>query len=189
MAVGNDSVKTDFVQVGGLELQHLEDTSTVDRVCSLLDLLGSTVSTTEAGTDQLLAVLVEQVESGQVGAGGDLDQLCESVSDLSLGKSAEEAEVKEGVHRSVVGTETVLVVAVVDGDLDRDGGIDQTNDGGGNTNVVGVTAVGGASKTARKVSQSVLYDFRASPLGMVWKPECLEVIFGGESCVFTQQHQ
>lgn len=40
VAVGNDSVKTDFVQVGGLELQHLVDTGPVDRVGGIGDLLG-----------------------------------------------------------------------------------------------------------------------------------------------------
>lgn len=147
MTVGNDSVKTNLVKVGGLKLQHLVDTVTVDLVGSIADLLGSTITATEASRDELLTVLVEQVEGVKVGTGGDLDQLCEAVADLSIGESAEESEVKEGVHGSVVGTQTVLVVAVVDGDLDGDGSVNETNDGGRNTNVVGVSAVGGTSET------------------------------------------
>ena len=147
MTVGNDTVKTDLVQVWSLELQHLEDTSTVDLVCSIIDLLLGAVSTTEASADELLAVLVEQIESWEVTTSGDLDQLCESVSDLSLWKSAQEAEVEESVHWGVVGTETILVVAVVDGDLDGDGSVNETNDGGWNTDVVGVAAVGSTGES------------------------------------------
>jgi len=147
VTVGNDTVKTDLVQVWSLELQHLEDTSTVDLVCSIIDLLLGAVSTTEASADELLAVLVEQIESWEVTTSGDLDQLCESVSDLSLWKSAQEAEVEESVHWGVVGTETILVVAVVDGDLDGDGSVNETNDGGWNTDVVGVAAVGSTGES------------------------------------------
>ena len=142
MAVGNDSVKTNLVEVGGLKLQHLVDTSAVDLVGSIANLLGSTITTTEASGDELLTVLVQQVEGVEVGTGGDLDQLCETVADLGIGERAEEGEVKEGVHGSVVGTKTVLVVVVVDTNLDRDGSVNETNDGGGNTDEVGVSAVG-----------------------------------------------
>lgn len=147
MAVGNDSVKTNFVEVGGLKLQHLVDTSAVDLVGSIANLLGSTITTTEASGDELLTVLVQQVEGVEVGTGGDLDQLCETVADLSIGESAEEGKVKEGVHGSVVGTKTVLVVVVVDANLDGDGSINQTNDSGGHTDEVGVSAVSRTSET------------------------------------------
>jgi hypothetical protein len=147
VTVGNDSVKTNLVKVGGLELQHLVDTTTVDLVGSIANLLGSTLTTTETGLNELLTVLVEQVEGVEVGTGGDLDQLCETVTDLSIGKTAEEGEVKEGVHGSVVGTKTVLVVIVVDANLDRDGSVNETNDGGGNTDEVGVSAVRSAGET------------------------------------------
>lgn len=147
MAVGNDSVKTNFVEVGGLKLQHLVDTSAVDLVGSIANLLGSTITTTEASGDELLTILVQQVEGVEVGTGGDLDQLCETVADLGIGESAEEGKVKEGVHGSVVGTKTVLVVVVVDANLDGDGSINQTNDSGGHTDEVGVSAVSRTSET------------------------------------------
>jgi len=51
------------------------------------------------------------------------------------------------VHWGVVRSETVLVVAVVDGDLDADTSINQANDSGGNTDEVGIPSVGGASKS------------------------------------------
>lgn len=149
MAVGNDSVKTNLVEVGGLKLQHLVDTSAVDLVGSIANLLGSTITTTEASGDELLTVLVQQVEGVEVGTGGDLDQLCETVADLGIGESAEECKVKEGVHGSVVGTKTVLVVVVVDANLDGDGSINQTNDSGGHTDEVGVSAV---SRTSESVN-------------------------------------
>ena len=54
------------------------------------------------------------------------------------------------MHGSVVGSQAVLVVAVVDGDLDADRGIDQTDDGGGDADEVCVPSVrsAGESKTA-----------------------------------------
>jgi len=147
VAVGNDSVKTNLVEVGGLKLQHLVDTSAVDLVGSIANLLGSTITTTEASGDELLTVLVQQVEGVEVGTGGDLDQLCKTVANLGIGESAEEGKVKEGVHGSVVGTKTVLVVVVVDANLDGDGSINQTNDSGGHTDEVGVSAVSRTSET------------------------------------------
>ena len=147
VAVGDDSVESDLVQVGGLELEHLVDASPVDRICSFGDLLGCTVGAAETSLDQLLAVLVEQVEGGQMGTSGDLDQLCETVSDLGSRQSAEEGEIEECVHWCMVGAQAVLVVAVVDGDLDGNGGVDQTNNRGGHTDEVGVSAVGCASES------------------------------------------
>ena len=82
-----------------------------------------------------------------MGAGRNLDQLCETVSYLALWQSLQEREVEECVHRGVVRSETVLVVAVVDSDLDTDAGIDQANDGSWDTDEVGVPSVGGASKS------------------------------------------
>ena len=50
MAVGNNTVETDLVEVGRLELQHLVDTSTVDLIRCLEDLLVITL-TTESRSD------------------------------------------------------------------------------------------------------------------------------------------
>ena len=149
MTVGNDTVKTNLVEVGCLELEHLVNTSPVDLVGCLLDLLLSTVGVAESGVDELLGVLVEEVKCGQVSTAGDLDQLCETVPDLRSGECAEETEVEEGVLGCVVGTETVLVVAVVDTDLDGDGSVNQANDGGGNADEVGVAAVSSAGKSGK----------------------------------------
>lgn len=52
----------------------------------------------------------------------------------------------------MVGAEAVLVAAVVDGDLDGDGGVDEADDGGGDADVVGVAAVGGAGEAVVCVS-------------------------------------
>jgi hypothetical protein len=147
VTVGNDTVKTNLVEVGCLELQHLVDTSPVDLVGCVLDLLLSTIGVAESSVNKLLSVLVEEVECGQVGTAGDLDQLCETVPDLRSGQCAEETEVEECVLGCMVGTETVLVVAVVDADLDGDGSIDQADDGGRNADEVGVAAVGGTGKS------------------------------------------
>lgn len=58
MAVGNDTVKTDLVQVGCLKLQHLVDASAVDLIRGLEHLLIITL-TTEASCNQPLTVLVQ----------------------------------------------------------------------------------------------------------------------------------
>lgn len=117
MTVSDDTVKADFVKVGCLQLQHLVDASTVDGVGSLTNLLVVAL-TTKAGSDQLLAVLVKKIECGFVSTCRDLDQLGKAVSDLCLGQCLQEREIQEGVDGSVVGTQPVLVVAVVDTDLD-----------------------------------------------------------------------
>lgn len=87
MTVGNNTVKTDLVKVGCLELKHLVDTVAVDPVTSITDLLGSTVLATESSLDDLLSVLLEEFESLEVSTCRDLDQLCEPVSDLCFGES------------------------------------------------------------------------------------------------------
>ncbi len=46
----------------------------------------------------------------------------------------------------MVGTQAVLVVAIVDSDLDRHRSIDQSNDCCWNADEVGISAVGGAGK-------------------------------------------
>lgn len=154
MTIGDDSVKANLVQVRSLELEHLVDTSSVNSVCSIGDLLGRAIDTTETGRDELLAKLVKKVKGRKVSAGGNLDQLCKSVTDLTLWESAKEAEIEKRLHWGVVGTKTVLVVAVVDSNLDGDRGINQTNHGGWDSDVVGVAAVGCTSKS---VSMLVLF--------------------------------
>lgn len=59
VTVCDNSVKTDFVQVGGFELQHLEDTGTVDLVGGIPDFLRSTIGTAETSGDEFSAVFVE----------------------------------------------------------------------------------------------------------------------------------
>jgi hypothetical protein len=151
VAIGDNTVQTNLVEIGCLELQHLKDTGAVDLIRCLSD-LGIDIVATESRCDQLLAVLVKKLECGPVAAGRDLDQLCKAVSDLCFWECLEEREVEEGVHRGVVSSESVLVVAVVDGDLDADAGVDQANDGGGDTDVVGGPSVGRACKSRSRVN-------------------------------------
>jgi hypothetical protein len=165
VTVGNDTVETDLVKVRGLELEHLVDTSPVDLVGSLLDLLLGTIGVAESGVDELLSIFVEKIKCGQVSTAGDLDQLCETVPDLRSGKSAEETKVKEGVDRSVVCTETVLVVGIVDTDLDGDGSVDQANDGGGDTDEVGVAAVGSTCKSGKWLA--LFLTLQRAPIGHI----------------------
>ena len=146
VAIGNDTVEADLVKVGSLKLQHLVDTSAVYLIRGLEDLLVITF-TAEAGSDQLLAVLVKKVECGLVCTCRDLDQLSKAISDLCLGKSLQEREVQECVDGSVVCTQPVFIVAVVNSNLDTDTGIDEADDCSGNTDEVCTSAVCGTSKS------------------------------------------
>lgn len=146
MAVGDDAVEHDLVEVGGFEFEHLVDAGAADLVGGLLQVVRGAVCAAEAGGDEVLAVGVEEVEGGLVGAGGDLDELGEAIADLGDWEGAKEGEVKECVDGGMVGSETVLVVAIVDGNLDGDGGVDEADDGGGDADEVGVAAVGRTCK-------------------------------------------
>jgi hypothetical protein len=92
VAIGDDTVQPNFMEVGCLKLQHLVNTSTVDGVSGLANFLVIAL-TTKAGSDQLLAVLVKKIERGPVCARRDLDQLGKAVSDLCLGKCLQEREI------------------------------------------------------------------------------------------------
>jgi len=107
----------------------------------------------ETDLDELLAVLLEQLPDLDVGDGRNLDQLCETVADLAERKSGEEREVKEGHARGVVGSETVLELAVVDSDLDRYCCINETDDSRRDTNEVGRSTVGRATVDGENIDR------------------------------------
>ena len=145
VTISNNTIETYLMQVGRLQFQHLLDSIPVDGVCSFLHLRGSTIRATECSCNQILTVSVEKIESMKIRTRRDLDQLSEAVADLRLWQSAKESEIKESLHWCVVGTKTILVVAIVDGNLDRHRGVNQTDDGGRDADVVAVSAVGSAS--------------------------------------------
>lgn len=89
MAVGNNSIQPNLMKVGSLELQHLMDSGAVYFIRCLQDLLVITL-TAEARSDQLLAVLVQKIESWSMTTRGDLDQLCKPISDLAFRQGLEE---------------------------------------------------------------------------------------------------
>ena len=149
MPISDDSVQADLVQVGGLQLQHLMNTFSVDLVRSLNDILGSTILASKAGVDQLFAVLIEQVEGVEMRAGRDLDKLGEPITDLRHRQGPQEGEVEEGMHWCMVCTKPVLVVAIVDSNLDRHRSVYQTNDSSRHPDEVGVPAIGGTSEPDR----------------------------------------
>jgi hypothetical protein len=147
VTIRNDTVQANLVEVGSLELQHLVDARAVDLIRSLADLAGLIIDTTKLCRDQPLAELVKEIECAKMGAGGNLDQLCESVSYLPLGQSSKECEVEECVHGRMVRSETVLIVAVVNGDLDANTGINQTDDCRRNSDEVSIPPVCSTGKS------------------------------------------
>lgn len=86
-------------------------------------------------------------------ARANLNELCKAVSDLCFGERSEEGEVEESVHWCVVGTQSVLVVPVVDRNLDGDRGVNESDHSCGNADVVRVAAVCCTSKTGRQHQQ------------------------------------
>jgi hypothetical protein len=51
------------------------------------------------------------------------------------------------MHRGVVCAKAILVIAIVDGNLDADRGVNKTDDGRRDADEVRVAAVGGAGET------------------------------------------
>ncbi len=152
MAICNDSIQADLVQVRRLQLQHLVDPFSVDLISRLDQLLRASIRAAKTLLNQLLAVLVQQVKGVEMRTSRDLDQLREAVADLSRGQRSQEREVEEGVDGCVVGAQTVLVVSVVDSDLDGDGGIDQADDRGGDPDEICVAAVRSTCESVRRGS-------------------------------------
>jgi hypothetical protein len=56
----------------------------------------------------------------------------------------------------VVRTEPVLVIAIIDGDLDADGGVDQTDHCSRDTNIVRVASISGTCKAMAQLVGYVL---------------------------------
>lgn len=148
MSVSNHPIKANLVKVRGLELQHFVDASPVDLVRCSPNLCGRAIGTTEPSLNKLFAILIQQIKCVEVCTCRDLDQFSEPVSYLSFRKCPQKAKVEERVHRGMVGTESVLVVAIVDSNLDRNGRIDETNDCRGNADIIGVSAIGGTRESA-----------------------------------------
>lgn len=96
MAVGNDTIQHDLMQVGRLKLQHLIDARPTDHICRTSDLLRHAVlGPTKCAVDQVLAVAVQQAKGVSVGARRDLDELGKAIADLGDGQGAQEREIKE----------------------------------------------------------------------------------------------
>lgn len=64
VSICNDTIETDFMQIGSLQLQHLVDPRAIDHIGSLSYLDGSTIRSSKTRRDELFAVLVEEVEGG-----------------------------------------------------------------------------------------------------------------------------
>lgn len=147
---GDDAVEADLVKVGGFELEHLKNAGAADCVGSLAEVGGCGVGTAEARANEVFTIAIEKLERAQVGACGYLDELGKAVADLADGQSAQEAKVEEGVDGGVVGTQAVLVVAIIDCDLDGDGSVNEADDGCRDADEVCVTTVGGTGKSSGK---------------------------------------
>ena len=147
MSVCDDSVKTDLMEIGCLELQHFVDGISIDAIRDLLQSGIGTFSTTEGLADQGFAIGVKKVEGREMSADRDLDQLREAIANLRDWQSPQEGEVKEGLCWSMIGTKTILVLRVIDGCLDAHGSINQTDECSRNADEWCVPAVNSAGKS------------------------------------------
>lgn len=149
VTIGDDSVKTNLVKVRRLEIEHSLDSIPADLISSLLKLLSTNTGSVAAvsSVDKVLTVLNKQTPGVLVSAVQDLDQLGGTISGLTNGEGLEEVKVEESVHGCVVSSKTVLKLLVVNADLDRDGGVDEGNEGSANSDVVGASSVRGTGVT------------------------------------------
>lgn len=104
-------------------------------------------------------------------AGRDFDQLGESIANLSNRESAQEGEVKERVHGCMIGSQPILVSAIVDSYFDRDRCVNKTNYSRWNANEVRVATVGSTGKAVELLIQlSAVRKLVAYPATSVTKP-------------------
>lgn len=88
VAVGNDAVEHQLVEVGRLKPQHLKDTSATDTISRASKLRTRPIGSGKGGIDEKLAVAIEKIKGIGISTGRDLDELCEAVSDLGFGKGS-----------------------------------------------------------------------------------------------------
>lgn len=74
-------------------------------------------------------------------AGGDLDQLRKTISDLSYWQSAQEGEIEEGVDWSMISSKSILLVAMIDSNLDGGRCINQPDHSRWDSNEIGSASV------------------------------------------------
>ena len=119
VAICDDSIKSNLMEVWGFKLQHLMYALLVNLIRRGTNFLWCAICAAKSRVDELFTVFVKEVEGIEVRACRDLDQLGKAISDLGGGEGAEEGEIQEGVYRCMVSTKAVLIVAIIDGDLDR----------------------------------------------------------------------
>ena len=165
MTIRNDSIQADLVKIRRLKFQHFVYALLVNLVRRGANFFGSAIRATKPRVDELLAVLIQEIERIKVRARRNFDQFCKTISDLCSGQGAKEGEIEKGVHRCMVSTEAVFVIAIVDSNLNRHRCVYQTNDGGRDSDEIGVPAVSGTSEPAGdppNISPSLT---RGQPLG------------------------
>lgn len=153
VTISNDPVKHDFMEVGRLEFQHLMNARPANAISCNTNFCGCVTQPPKGRVNQILAVTVEQIKRGLVCTRRNFDKLRKSIADLSYRKCPKESEVEKCVHRCMVRSEAIFVSAIVDRHLDRDGSINEANDGRRNADIVGVATVSSTGKSGGQASQ------------------------------------
>lgn len=152
VAISNYSIQTNFVEIWGLQLEHFVNSVPVDSVCSISNFFCGAIAASESGCDELFAIFVKELKCRKVGTGRNLDELGKAIADLCIGKGPKERKIQECLHRCVVGTEPVFIVAIIHSYFDRYGCINQSNDRCWDSNIIGVPAIRGACEAAGQKS-------------------------------------
>ena len=97
MAVGNDSVEHDLVEVRCFESQHLKDGIIANLIRNLLEFRIAIWRAAKSCGNEIFTVSIQKIKCWQVSTRTDLDDLCKAIADLSDGQSTKKSEVKECV--------------------------------------------------------------------------------------------
>ena len=141
MSISNHAIQPNLVEIGCLELQHLEDSVLIDLIRSFMDFLCGAICAAEASGDKLLAVFVQEVKGGFVRAHRNFDQLCKSISNLRRGQGTEETKIEECVNGGMVGSQAILIIPVIDSDFDRHRRVNEADNGRRYANVIRVSTI------------------------------------------------
>lgn len=107
------------MEIRTFELQHLLNAALVDHVGCCTHFRRRSIGSPERSANELLAMSIKEIERMQVCTRRYLDQLRKPIANLSFGQGPQEGEVEKGLHRRMICTQAVFIVAIVDSYLDR----------------------------------------------------------------------
>ena len=167
VAVGDDPVEVELVQVGHLEVEHRADRLVGDPVPDPPQLRRCRRGGRSAVCSSSSRGAPAARRSRRSPTTAILTSSAMPLRTWAIGSVARKREVEDHLLGGVVGAEPVLEVAVVDRDLDRHAGVDQPDQRRRHADVVGAAPVGGAGEPGDVGGQAAADDqhrlLRTSP--------------------------